>query len=725
MPEPPVTNAEMQIPFMISARLRVFLVAIMVAANCVTANATEFFVSATAGSGGDGSRERPFTSIEQAQRAVRAWKKLPAPAGGVTIWIASGTYRVSQTLEWTAEDSGTAEAPIVWRAARDGEAFFAAGRQIDAKNFSKVTDEALLARMCEEARGNMWQLDLGKLGVQHAKRTPDLFEDGGGLLDLYCNGARQTISRWPNDAKATMARVLDRGDSKRAPGARGGTFVYREDRPARWREAAKADQLWLAGFWRVAWEWQTVRVSKLDLAAKSITLAQPVSGGIGSKYAGPEGAGTEPWIALNLLEEIDQPGEWSIDFATQTLFWWPPAPLENAEIAIADFDAPVVRLNGAAHLALRGLVIEGGLGNGIEITGGESCAVEGCTLRDLGRSGVVVTGGKAHQVLSCDLHTLGQSGILVGGGDRKTLTPARHVVDNNHLHDYGLAKKVYAPGIGVGFRDQPAPAVGCRITHNLIHDAPHAAVLYGGNDHLFEFNEIHDFLIESDDLGGFYSTFDWTSYGNVVRHNFIHHTPHALGVYLDDGDSGDLIEGNVSYRMGCGVGIGGGHDNIARNNLAIECGSGVRIDARGVSRGYDKNPTLLKILAAMNPTQPPWRDRFPTLVAISETLPPRPIGCAIERNVTIGAGKPSNLHGNAKELSVVTQRDNVALPIEDLGFADAAKLDFRMKASAAVFKKVPGFQRIPFEKIGLYINELRPVLPSHLAGTSKPCWGKP
>ena len=150
-------------------------------------------------------------------------------------------------------------------------------------------------------------------------------------------------------------------------------------------------------------------------------------------------------------------------------------------------------------------MIEGGLGNGIEITGGEGCAIEGCTLRNLGRSGVVVKGGKAHQVLSCDLHTLGQSGILIGGGDRKTLTPAGHVVDNNHIHDYGLAKKVYAPGIGVGFRDQPAPAVGCRVTHNLIHHAPHAAVLYGGNDNLFEFNEVHDFLIESDDLGGFYT----------------------------------------------------------------------------------------------------------------------------------------------------------------------------------------------------------------------------
>lgn len=224
--------------------------------------------------------------------------------------------------------------------------------------------------------------------------------------EFYENGVRQTLSRWPNETKTTMRRVLDRGDSPRAPGARRGTFVFRGDRPARWAEAAQAGQLWLAGFWRVAWEWETVRVKTLDLAQSTIEFSQPVYGGIGSKYAGPEGAGTEQWIALNLLEEIDRPGEWSIDFATQTLFWWPSAPIESAEIAVADFDGPMVRLHGASHVALRGLVITGGLGNGVEITGG---------LR--------------HQVLSCDLDSLGHSGIVLGGGDRPALTPAGHVAD--------------------------------------------------------------------------------------------------------------------------------------------------------------------------------------------------------------------------------------------------------------------------------------------------------
>ena len=41
-----------------------------------------------------------------------------------------------------------------------------------------------------------------------------------------------------------------------------------------------------------------------------------------------------------------------------------------------------------------------------------------------------------------------------------------------------------------------------RIAHNLIHDAPHQAVFVGGNDHVFEFNEVHHVVLESDVQGG-------------------------------------------------------------------------------------------------------------------------------------------------------------------------------------------------------------------------------
>ena len=60
--------------------------------------------------------------------------------------------------------------------------------------------------------------------------------------------------------------------------------------------------------------------------------------------------------------------------------------------------------------------------------------------------------------------------------------------------------------------------------------------------------------------------------------------------------------------------------------------------------------------------------------------------------------------------------------MDDMGFADAEKLDFRMSADALVFTKVPGFAAIPFEKIGLYVDEHRKTLPEHPSGHTTSEW---
>ena len=676
------------------------------------ARAAEFFVSVKGSDAAAGSAELPFATPARALQAVREARKA-GQSGAATVWLDDGVYLLTATLEC----SGATDADVTFRAHHDGSTVLDAALHLKAAQFKRSDD----ARLPAESRGKVWQCDLAALGVQHARPFPDRFNDGGGLLQLFANDEWQPLSRWPNEHNARMKSVIDRGDDPGAPGKRPGSFVFDGDRPARWRAAAAAGRLWLAGFWRVAWDWQGVRVQTLDLQAHSITLAAPVGGGIGSKYAGPQGAGTEPWRAINLVEEIDMPGEWAVDFDTQTLFFWPPGDLEKSDITIADFDGPLVRMKDTSRVTLRGIVLKGTLGNAVEITGGSECKVAGCTVTGVGRNGVVVKGGKAHRVESCDLYDLGHGGILLGGGDRATLTPAGHVADNNHIHHYAFAKKIWAPGIGVGANDA-GYACGCTVTHNLIHDAPHAAVLYGGNDNLFEWNEVHDFLIESDDLGGFYTNNNWTSQGNVVRHNFVHHTAHALGVYLDDADSGDTIEGNVFFRMGTGAAIGGGHDNIFRNNVAIECQRGFAVDARGVPRHYEKDTTKLRDLASVKTGEPPWSTRFPSLVNLLANHPELPTGCIVEHNVSVGCEKDVEWRGKADEFRFVTQRDNAALSAGDLGFSDAAKLGFRMEAKAAVFEKVPGFERIPFEQIGLFVNDLRRTLPPHRSGHTTSEW---
>ena len=668
--------------------------------------AAEFFVSPSGQDDQAGSEKKPFASLEKARNRVRELHQ-GSPNEPVTVWLESGEYRRHGTFELSSLDTLT-----TYRARQPGEAVFNAAIAVPASAWRQVPAEN--PRLDPGARGKVFQLALGALGVVNAKAFPGRFNDGGGIFDLYCVGEKQPLSRWPNTTDTTMKRVLDKGVwSGQVKDKRGGVFEYEGDRPLRWKAAAAAGQLWVAGFWRVPWDFQSVRVKTLDTGKRTIVMDEPVQGGIGSKYAGPEGAGNEPWHVINLLEEIDMPGEWCVDFESRTLYFWPPVDLANASISIADFSGPLVRMKESAGISLRGLVLEGGLGDGVEITGGKNCVVAGCRLSRVGRNAIVMTEGQNHQALSNDLSILGQGGIIVSGGDRRTLTPCGHVVDNNDISRYALAKLNYSPGIGVGFSPTGMVAVGCRITHNRVHDSPHAGILYGGNDNLFEFNEVYDVVKKTSDMGAFYTTHEWISGGNVLRHNFVHHAPQATGFYLDDGDSGDLVEGNIAYRVACGPFIGGGHDNIARGNLSVDCGRGAHLDTRGVARGYnlsDKN--LVKGLESVDAKSPPWSTRFPSLATVFGGKPELPTGCVIESTVAVNCESVLHLGGKKEELAVATFTDNQELTLEDMGFLDARNLDFRMKNDAPVFTKVPGFKPIPFERIGLYANEFRPTVPA-------------
>ena len=577
-----------------------------------------------------------------------------------------------------------------------------------------MTNANILARLDPAARGKILQLKLAPLGLMHAKQLPAVFTGGGGLFELFVNDRRMPLSRWPNDDFTTMGKVLDKGDVSKGLQRHGGKFVAREDRCARWHVESG---VWLEGYWRVPWRAVALRVKSIDAASRTIEFAEPDKELIGSKYArsGQLGDGKETWCAINLLEEIDRPGEWCVDFASATLYLWPPDDLSHATIYATDNDKPMVAMKDVSHVTIRGLIFEGNLGNALEVSGGSDVLIAGCTFRNLGGSGVLVRGGQHHGVRSSEFYELGQGGIYLSGGDRKTLTPAKHFAENNHLHHLGIRQKTYAAGIHVGAYGG-GDAVGCRVAHNFIHDLPHAAVLYGGNDHVFEFNDICRVVLTSGDMGAFYTWNDWTSRGNVVRHNYVHDSPRANVFYMDDGDSGDTIFGNVVRGCFYGPFIGGGHDNIVKNNLIIATERAIHFDSRGVARGYQDNPGMIKRLRSIDVQSPPWSTRYPTLAKLLEGRRDIPLGNVIQYNVTVRCKRQIHTSGRLEELQVVVVQDNLDLGTEDAGFVNEAHQNFELRNDSPIFKKLPAFQPIPFEKIGLMKDKFRTQLPSRVDG---------
>lgn len=697
------------------------------------AQAGIWHVSPTGDDGNPGTEDRPFATLERARDAIRdARGATPADKAAHTIRLASGTHRRTQAF-----DLGPQDGAITIRGPADRTARLHAGRFIPADAIRAVTDAAVRERLDRVARDHAVAIDLVALGGTRIKPPPSVYGNGGGLPDLFLHDRPLPCSRWPNDGSVTMEKVLDRGAWAGKPTERrGGTFVATIDSTGEWRPSRWniADGVWLEGYWRVPWETQAIRIATVDPAARTITHAAAVHGGIGSKYArkGDLGDGKEPWCAVNLIEEIDRPGEWCMHVPSQTIYLWPPAgsaATDSGDIYLADATFPLIRVENGAGVRIESLTIEGALGDGVQIEGGTSNRIAGCLLRNLGGTAVTVVGGTGNGVRSCDIHTIGEAGIRLAGGDRATLSPCGNFAINNDVSHVGRRRKTWAAAIHVGSlvgQLDPGNAVGCRVARNFLHDLPHAAVLYDGNDHVFEANEVCRVALTSGDVGAFYTRQDWTSRGNVLRRNYVHDCPRANAFYIDDGDSGDTVEENVVVRSGCGPFIGGGHDNVVRSNLMVDCEIGIHFDSRGVSRGYATHAGYRRRVESTHPNTPPWSERHPGLARLiapqldASGVAGSPHGNVITANVTAGCTKPLRLSGKPAELRDNTVADNIDLGSEDRLFVNEAAGDLRFAPASPILGKLPSFPQLAPGTFGLERDEYRSALPASRTSTATP-----
>ena len=332
-------------------------------------------------------------------------------------------------------------------------------------------------------------------------------------------------------------------------------------------------------------------------------------------------------------------------------------------------------------------------------------------------------------IIGCDLYDASQHLGLYGGIANETeITPAGNYAINCHFtqiqaRDY--LGRIYTRGVGNIFRN------------NLVHNLPDDPIKNGGNDNIVEQNEVFNCGFESGDGGGMYWSASMESYGNVFRHNFLHHlmcTPglHAKGgMYPDQQDAGDTFEENVFYKAAHrAILLNGGAGHSVLRNVFLKGSIGVYQTEAYAQTAYDNIPlyddgTLTRgdvgdyiwrteqVVGPQGWNSEPWLSHYPTFATVmnQEMMRFWPIENYYIDNMFYGNVESNFLYnyGGSTTTDITTpsyihksgNRD-ITMDI----FDDPDCLDFKFTEPRPLYAPA-----IPFENIGLYIGDGRKKMP--------------
>jgi hypothetical protein len=473
-----------------------------------------------------------------------------------------------------AQDSGTADAPVIYESYRGERPVFSGGKPIQG---FKPNGSLWEAKIPEVARGELY------------------------FHELFVNGERRQRARAPNSGYYRIAKLLPGPPRPNAKPVAPDQFVFAHGDIEPWPRLNDVDLILMH-----SWENSIHPLQSVDTVSNIVHFVAPLKEWWGIGYW-EEG---QRYYVENALELLDSPGEWYLNRDTGVLSYWPmPGERMNSTEVVAPVVTELVRLAGNAeedrfvrYVTLRGLTfhhadwVRDPKGNSstqaavevpavITADGALNCAIKRCEIAHIGTYAIWFRRGcKDCQIQQNRLFDLGAGGIRVGEASPGGLPPARAdiaetsrtLVDNNHIFDGG---QVFPAGIGIWL----AQSSGNRISHNDIHELFYSGLSIGWNwddatnrthDNIIEFNHVHHLgRGVLSDAGLIYCL--GVSPGSVIRNNVFHdmwpysQPPFGWGIYLDATCGGYLVESNLVYNTLSGglMFNNGGHQHIIQNNI--------------------------------------------------------------------------------------------------------------------------------------------------------------
>jgi hypothetical protein len=484
----------------------ILLLYILIGVTMITVNAQiKIYVSNKGNDHATGDINHPVASFERAQNIAQKSK----PNVSVQVIFKNGTYYLPNTIHFTQKDNKIAKASITYCAENEGGAIISGGAQL------KVN----------------WALY--KNGIYVTDVLP-----GSKIDQLYINGERQPMARYPN---AQLGKnVFDSWDLNHNAIFDSLADVLLPSRIAKWNHPeggyihAMHENLWGDMHWLIKGKdknntllmeggWQNNRPSKMHPVFRMVE---------------------------NIFEELDAPGEWYLNEASNKLYYYPKNKnFNDAKVEIVRLPH-LIEINGSIENPVTNINIKGFVfrhtartfmenkdpllrsdwtiyrGGAIVFTGAENCEISNCEFDQVGGNTILVNHyNKNINIKSCYIHNSGASGIVFVGDtlavrNRKigygrqnyeTLDTTKGPLNNNYPRNClvedclitmtGKVEKQTAP-------IQISIAHKIHVNHSSIYDVPRAGInisegAFGG--HIIENSDIFNTVLETGDHGSFNS----------------------------------------------------------------------------------------------------------------------------------------------------------------------------------------------------------------------------
>ena len=570
----------------------------------------EFFVSPAGNDNWSGTRAQPaadgtdgpLASIAGAQERIRNLKVVPRRletphtiggiSGPITVWLRGGRYPVRKPILFGPEDS----APVTY-AAYPGE--------------TPIIDGGV--------RISDWRVEQVNGQTAWVAALPEVASGDWCFRQLFVNGERRRRPRLP---KAGLYRMADvPGMPLPAGWGDGGytEFVCADGDVKPFRNLNNVEVVYVH-----FWIEERSPIASFDPDTRLVTMARHSR----TSLVGSHGSQLADYYLDNVFEALSEPGEWYLDREGGRLVYL-PLPGEDPETT--EVYAPrvlqLLRVVGDAEreryvefIRFKGLTFQHtdwrhpgedetaslelltnpssqwfNRGNAaaagqaaadvpgvITLCGARYCAIEDCTVRNVGWYGISVSDGcTGVRIVGNDIRDLGAGGVKINGsgvGEPERFRTGHNRVTDNHIHEAG---RVFHSAVGV----LSMHADHNVIAHNHIHDLFYSGISCGwvwgyaesvSHHNVIEKNHIHHIgqgLLS--DMGGVYLL--GVQPGTVVRGNLIHDVEKAhyggWALYTDEGSSHIILEDNVCYKTNGHIFHQHyGRENTVRNNIMAFAG---------------------------------------------------------------------------------------------------------------------------------------------------------